>query len=93
MLSCLPVFFASLLDTHLSAAISLDAIDISGSHGDDNTLSVAHNGELHKNRINADGSRKGLGEYIAPKRQFGPFVLRRPQEVSCSHTVLLSRSA
>lgn len=65
-----------------TAAISLDAIDISGTQGDDNTLSVAHNGELHKNRINADGSHKGLGEYIAPKKQFGPFFLRRPQEVS-----------
>ena len=68
----------------LNAAISLDAIDISGTHGDENTLSVAHNGELHKNRINADGSHKGLGEYIAPKKQFGPFFLRRPQEVSVS---------
>lgn len=62
------------------AAISLDAVDISGSHDDDNSISVAHNGELHKVRINADGSRKGLGEYIAPKQQWGPFTLRRPQE-------------
>ena len=67
--------------TAFYAAISLDAVDISGSHGDDNSLSVARNGELHKIRINADGSRKGLGEYIAPKQQWGPFTLRRPQEV------------
>ena len=66
----------------LAAAISLDAVDISGSHDDDNSISVAHNGELHKVRINADGSRKGLGEYIAPKQQWGPFTLRRPQEVT-----------
>ncbi|KAL3130533.1 hypothetical protein ABBQ38_008345 [Trebouxia sp. C0009 RCD-2024] len=73
------------------AAISLDAIDIAGTHGDDNTLSVAHNGELHKNRINADGSRKGLGEYIAPKRQFGPFVLRRPQEENAAMNAALDK--
>lgn len=71
------------------AAISLDAIDISGTHGDDNTLSLAHNGELHKNRINADGSRKGLGEYIAPKQQFGPFVLRRPHEENAAMNAAL----
>lgn len=73
------------------AAISLDAVDISGSHGDDNSLSVAHNGELHKIRINADGSRKGLGEYIAPKQQWGPFTLRRPQEENAAMNAALDK--
>lgn len=70
-----------------AAAISLDAIDISGSHDDDETISLAHNGEIHKIRLNKDGSRKGLGEYIAPKQQWGPFMLRRSQEVSHTHPV------
>ena len=88
MCSCFPggparfsSYYADSLLTAFCAAISLDAVDISGSHGDDDSISVAHNGELHKIRINADGSRKGLGEYIAPKQQWGPFTLRRPQEV------------
>ena len=75
-------------DLRCAAAISLDAIDVSGSHDDDETFSLAHNGEIHKIRLNADGSRKGLGEYIAPKQHWGPFMLRRPQEVSCRQHIL-----
>lgn len=67
-----------------AAALSLDAIDISGSHEDDNTFSLTHDGDIHKIRLSGSGKR--LGEYITPKQQWGPFMMRRPQEVSQAFT-------
>ena len=66
----------------VTAAISLDVIDISGSHEDENTFSLTHDGDIHKIRISGNGKR--LGEYVTPKQQWGPFMMRRPQEVSKS---------
>ncbi|KAK9834322.1 hypothetical protein WJX81_007031 [Elliptochloris bilobata] len=54
--------------------LSLDAADMSGVHNTD----FASNGEVHKVRIDSEGQRIGLGEYIAPRR-WG-FTLRRPRE-------------
>lgn len=59
------------------AALSLDAVDVSGEAGGD--ISLAKNGELHKIRLNPDGSRKAVGEYVAP-RHFG-FTLRKSRAV------------
>ena len=70
-----------------AAAISLDAIDISGSHEDENTFSLTHDGEIQKIRISGSGKR--LGEYFTPKQQWGPFMMRRPQEVSKSNAAKL----
>ena len=59
------------------AALSLDAVDASGEQGGD--ISLAKNGELHKIRLSADGSKLAVEEYVAPKH-FG-FMLRKPRAV------------
>lgn len=74
-----------------AAALSLDAIDISGSHEDDNTFSLTHDGDIHKIRLSGNGKR--LGEYVTPKQQWGPFMMRRPQEVRALPDVMFYFSA
>ena len=61
-------------------ALSLDAVDVSGEQGGD--ISLARNGELHKIRLSADGSKMAVEEYVAP-RHFG-FALRKPRAVRLS---------
>ena len=60
------------------AALSLDAVDVSGEAGGD--ISVAKNGELHKLRLNRHGERLSVAEYITP-RHYG-FMLHKPRAVS-----------
>ncbi|KAK9865559.1 hypothetical protein WJX84_003935 [Apatococcus fuscideae] len=62
------------------AVLSLDVQDVSGESGGDTSL--AQDGEVHKYRLNPQGKRIGLSEYIPPKRdiRFGSFVLARPME-------------
>ncbi len=59
----------------------MDVQDVSGESGED--ASLAQNGEVHKFRLNPQGKRIAVGEYIPPKRdiRFGSFVLARPMEV------------
>ncbi|CAK0737592.1 hypothetical protein CVIRNUC_000938 [Coccomyxa viridis] len=56
--------------------LSLDAADTTGEHAA--TSSLASNGEIHKIRLNLEGQRIGLGEYIGPQR-YG-FMLSKPRE-------------
>lgn len=58
----------------------MDVSDVTGDHASDESL--AKNGEVHKWRLNAEGVKIGLGEYVAP-RYYG-FQLRKSQEVSFS---------
>ena len=60
-----------------AAALSLDAVDVSGEAGGD--MSLAKNGELHKLRLNRAGERLSVAEYITP-RHYG-FVLHKPRAV------------
>jgi hypothetical protein len=60
------------------AVMSLDVVDIAGDHDDDTTMSIAHNGEVHKMRLDSTGKRIGYKEYIPPKRPWQDnFILRR----------------
>lgn len=60
-----------------AVVLSLDAADTTGEHAA--TSSLASNGEIHKIRLNLEGQRIGLGEYIGPQR-YG-FMLSKPREV------------
>jgi hypothetical protein len=57
--------------------LSLDASDASGEHSAERGF--AKNGEVHKIRLNAQGERIGLGEYIPPVR-YG-FMMAKPRQV------------
>ena len=59
------------------AVLRLDATDISGEQRSDQ--SHAGNGEIHKIRLNLQGERIGLGEYISPRRH--GFLLNGPGQV------------
>ena len=63
---------------HVAAVLSLDAADTTGEHAAHS--SFASNGEIHKIRLNPEGQRIGLGEYIPPLR-YG-FMLSRPRQVT-----------
>ena len=51
--------------------LSMDAMDMSGESSAGRGYAI--NGEIHKIRLNAEGERIGLGEYIPPRR-FGFFL-------------------
>ena len=71
----------------VTVVLSLDAADTTGEHAA--TSSLASNGEIHKIRLNLEGQRIGLGEYIGPQR-YG-FMLSKPREVG--HSPLFTASA
>ncbi len=60
------------------AVLSLDASDASGEHSASGGF--ASNGEIHKVRLNTQGEKIGLGEYIPPRR-YG-FQLGGPRQVT-----------
>lgn len=59
------------------AVLSMDAMDMSGESSAGRGYAI--NGEIHKIRLNAQGERIGLGEYIPPRR-YG-FLLGGPRQV------------
>ena len=59
------------------AALSLDAVDVSGEQGGD--ISLAKNGQLHKIRLDPTGQRLTVAEYVSP-RHWG-FTLHKPRAV------------
>lgn len=61
----------------LAVVLSLDATDMSGEKSGDS--GHAANGEIHKVRLNQEGQRIGLGEYIPPRR-WG-FMMGKPRQV------------
>lgn len=67
-----------------AVVLSLDAADTTGEHAA--TSSLASNGEIHKIRLNLEGQRIGLGEYIGPQR-YG-FMLSKPREVVYSSSCI-----
>lgn len=62
--------------------LHLDAVDVSGTQQGD--MSYALNGQIHKYRLDPNGERIGLGEFVTPHRGPGNslFFMRRPRHVS-----------
>lgn len=58
--------------------VSLDVVDISGEHGDDTTMSLAHNGEIHKMRTDSQGRHLGYKEFIPAKPAWQTHFMLRP---------------